>query len=102
MSKLEQFPHVVSHIVAHWGTQAGIDYIRSLEVVERARVNRDGFPDEAFIEVVLLHRIHDQVFPHLVSHGRVEDIWSNPLPTDHIQETFLFNQIDLSNNPHKG
>ena len=57
----EQFPHIVQKLQTFWGQEELQQYIQSLIMTERQ--DREGFPEEAARELLLLESVHQAAFP---------------------------------------
>lgn len=58
-----KFPHVLEKIVALWGTPEADAYFADLLQPDGrggGRLDRDGFPDEAWQEILRLKVLHDK------------------------------------------
>jgi len=62
---LEDYPHVVKRVVSTWCTPAFEPMMDGM-LLEANRFDRQGWPDDAFRELLLLRDIHRERFPHLI------------------------------------
>lgn len=76
-STLEQrFPHIAAKLTEVWrdGSQA-TEYLDTLLFKESARVERQGFTDDTWLELTLLNEILRLKYPSLAS-STATDIWA--------------------------
>lgn len=60
----ERFPHILENIVKLWDSPDAEPYIAELLRPNFGRFDRDGFPDEAWQEILHLHILHSKQHPH--------------------------------------
>jgi len=60
----EQFPHVLQKIIDLWDTEEAEPYLADLLRPNVGRFDRDGFPDEAWQEILHLQILHNKQHPH--------------------------------------
>lgn len=66
LKEIEEFPHVHEEILKTWGKEECITYIESL-LFRDTRIERRGFPEEAFKTLHTLLELYKEKHPHLVS-----------------------------------
>lgn len=60
----EQFPHILEKIVTLWDTPEAEPYLAELLRPNAGRFDREGFPDEAWDEILHLQVLHGKQYPH--------------------------------------
>jgi hypothetical protein len=76
-STLEQrFPHIAAKLTEVWrdGGQA-TEYLDTLLFKESARAERQGFTDDTWLELTLLHDVLRLEYPPLIS-STATDVWA--------------------------
>lgn len=60
----ERFPHVLEKVVELWDSEDAQPYLADLLRPNVGRFDRDGFPDEAWQEILRLQILHNRQHPH--------------------------------------
>lgn len=60
----ERFPHVLEKVIELWDTEEAQPYLADLLRPNVGRFDRDGFPDEAWQEILRLQLLHNKQHPH--------------------------------------
>ena len=81
IAELEKYPHVIKKLDELWGTQEGRTMLDMLTLVEKSRNREVGFTVDAFLEIMFLQRIHDQMYPQfeptkIYDHNQKESSWN--------------------------
>lgn len=60
----ERFPHILQKVVELWDSPEAESYMAELLRPNVGRFDRDGFPDEAWEEILHLQVLHSKQHPH--------------------------------------
>lgn len=60
----ERFPHILEHILKLWDSPEAEPYISELLRPNVGRFDRDGFPDQAWNEILHLQVLHGKQYHH--------------------------------------
>lgn len=60
----EQFPHILENILKLWDSPEAEPYIADLLRPNVGRFDRDGFPDQAWKEILHLQVLHGKQYHH--------------------------------------
>lgn len=72
----ERFPHILEKLINLWGKSAIMPLFSDLLQPDGrggGRLDRDGFPDEAWNEILQLKVLHDQAHPELIEEDEDEE-----------------------------